>query len=60
MDSVYSVCKNLCDLFCFVLFCAGDLRHTLQDRLRKASSAKPQDQIKLKLRTSTGLYLNEW
>lgn len=32
---------------------ASALRHSLQDRLSKASSAKARDQIKLKLRTST-------
>jgi dynamin GTPase len=44
----------------FVLFSAGALRHSLQDRLSKATSAKARDQITLKLRTSTGLYMNVW
>lgn len=38
---------------------AGALRHSLQDRLSKSASGKGRDQIYLKLRTNTGLLMDD-
>jgi hypothetical protein len=49
------------DISCFVLRVAGALRHSLQDRLSKGASGGSgrgrADEIYLKLRTSTGLFV---
>lgn len=57
MDSVYSVCIYV---ICFVL-CRWFKTFVSGIGLVKAnSSAKPRYKIILKIRTSTGPYLNEW